>query len=309
QWLFRSNLPLDATPPVDLLDIRYVETEAEAKALGAKDFYQVTQLPSDEPYDWCWAVLTAKEDDVRFIVDRLRAETDMEHILSSSFGLILPGENVASGVLAKGESVALWVNRPWHPRVRVSASKGAFFGDFVFGEDNYLHLDDTVTRYVIGHDDDGEGRGTTWNSEVDMVNFLSNGAWEYRNELTGETLAGIRFEEYRTMVVDNGSDYYRIFLQYGRVWNGEDEAPDLLQMTKYYSDDSCWDAHAYIFSQENLGDYLISAIQLDGEQILTLRQANNGDGILNYILPQADSSQHEFTFHRYIGTIEAEGQS
>ena len=282
RWLFRSNLPLDAPSPIDLLDIRYVETDAEAVALGAEDFYKVQQLPSDEPYGWCWAVLTAKEDGVRFAVDRLRAETDMEQILSDSFGLILPGENVASGILKKGESVAVWVNRPWHPRVRVSASKGAFSGDYILGEDNWLHLDDTVVRYVIGHDCDGEGRGTNWSGEVDLANFLSNGAWEYKNELTGETLAGI--------------------------YTSADDAPDLLKMKKYFTDDSCWDEHSFIFSQDGLGDYLISAIQLDGEQILTLQQANNGDGILNYILPQADSSQHEFTFHRYIGTAASEGQ-
>ena len=308
RWLFRSNLPLDAPSPIDLLDIRYVETDAEAVELGAEYFYKVQQLPSDEPYGWCWAVLTAKEDGVRFAVDRLRAETDMEQILSDSFGLILPGENVASGILKKGESVAVWVNRPWHPRVRVSASKGAFSGDYIFGEDNWLHLDDSVVRYVIGHDCDGEGRGTNWSGEVDLVNFLSNGAWEYKNELTGETLAGIRFEEYRSMVVDNGSEYYRIFLEYDRIYTSADDAPDLLKMKKYFTDDSCWDEHSFIFSQDGLGDYLISAIQLDGEQILTLQQANNGDGILNYILPQADSSQHEFTFHRYIGTAASEGQ-
>ena len=307
-WMFQSCLPADAPPPVDLLEFRYVATQEEAAAMGAEDFIQVQQLPFDEPFGWCWAVLTAKEDGVRFIVDRLRAKTDLEQIFSDSYGLILPGESVASGVLNKSESIALWVNRPWHPRIRLSASKGPYCGGYVFGEDNWLHLDDSVVRYVTAHDYDGEGRGASWACEEDLVNFLRSGSWEYKNEESGETLAAVRFGEYRTMEVDNGSDCYKIFLSYSHIYTGEEEAPDLLQMSKYFGDDSCWDAYTFVFSQERLGDYLVSAVQLDGEQILTLRQANNGDGILNYIFPQTEQNQHVFLFHRYIGTVEVEGQ-
>lgn len=308
RWLFRSCLPADAPSPLDLLEIRYAATEMEAAALGAEEFYQVQQLPSDEPFGWCWAVLTAKQDGVRFVVERLRAETDKEQIFSDTYGLVLPGGNVTSGVLNRGESVAIWVNRPWHPRIRLIASKGTYYGDYVFGEDNWLHLEDTVIRYVIGHDWDGEGRGTSWSSEEDLVNFLNSGSWEYKNEESGETLAAVCFSEYRSMVVDNGEDCYKILLQYSRIYSEEDQAPDLLQMNKYFSDDSCWEPHSFIFSQERLGDYLVSAIQLDGEQILTLQQVNNGDGILNAILPQTEQNQHVFRFYRYAGTAAAEGQ-
>ena len=307
KWLYRSNLPADMPAPLDLLDIRFVGTEEEAKALGATDFVWVEQLPSDEPFGWCWAVLTAQEDGVRYVAERLRYDTDIEMILSQSFGLRIPDKNLTSGVLNKGESVALWTNRPWTPRIRLTASKGAYFGEYVFGEDNWLYLDDSVPRSVIGHDLAGEGKGCEPKSEVDLVSFLSDGAWEYKDEETGETLAGLLFLDYRTLEVENGSGFYQIYLQFDRIYAGPDEAPDLLKMEKYFEDDYCWDAHSWNFPYKQLGDYLVSAIQLDGEQILTLRQANNGEGILNSILPGADSNQHVFTFHRYIGTLSAEG--
>ena len=63
-----------------------------------------------------------------------------------------------------------------------------------------------------------------------------------------------------------------------------------------------------LFGGGGTGDYLVSAIQLDGEQILTLDQANNGEGILGYIFPGAGEFDHSFELYRYVGVAQEENQ-
>ncbi len=307
KWTYRSNLPADAVAPLDLLDIRFVDSQKEALVFGARDFIKVEQLPSDEPFGWCWAVLTAKEDGVRYVLDRLQDDGELDFRFSVDYGLYRPGENLGSGVLNKGESVAVWVNQPWYPTVRLMATKDAWFGEYLFGSDNWLHLDKDEPRYLIGHDLDGEHFGVTWRDETDLVNFLSDGAWLWLDADSGETLGAVRFCDYRTMEIDDGEQVYRFFLNYDRIYTEEDEAPDLLVTRKYDKNDYCWSFLPSWFG-DNTGDYLVSAIQLDGEQLLTLSQANNGEGALNWILPGAGANQHEFTLTRFRGTEVFEGQ-
>ena len=80
EWLYRSNWPADSEMPLTLLDIRYVDSKDEARALGASEFVVTEQLSSDDPTCWCWAVLTAAEDDVRYTVDRESLDSFMEEI-------------------------------------------------------------------------------------------------------------------------------------------------------------------------------------------------------------------------------------
>ena len=307
KWTYRSNLPADAVAPLDLLDIHFVETQKEAILLGTRSFVKVEQLPSDEPFGWCWAVLTAKEDGVRYVLDRIQDEDELDFRFSIDYGIVRPGENISSGVLDKGESTAVWVNLPWYPTVRLMATKDAWYGEYLFGSDNGLHLDREVPRYVIGHDLDGEHRGVTWRNEADLVSFLADGAWVWMDEDSGKTLGAVRFCDYRAMEVDDGEQVYRFFLNYDRIYSGEDEAPDLLVTRKYDKNDYCWTLLPSWFG-DNTGDYLVSAIQLDGEQLLTLTQANNGEGALNWVLPEAGANQHEFTLIRCTGTAVFEGQ-
>ena len=117
----------------------------------------------------------------------------------------------------------------------------------------------------------------------------------------------VRACDYRAMEVDDGEQVYRFFLNYDRIYSGEDEAPDLLVTRKYDKNDYCWTLLPSWFG-DNTGDYLVSAIQLDGEQLLTLTQANNGEGALNWVLPEAGANQHEFTLIRCTGTAVFEGQ-
>ena len=307
KWTYRSNLPADAVAPLELLEIRFVDTREEAAKLGVWDFVEVDQLPSDEPFGWCWAVLTAKEDGVRYVLDRVRDETELDFRFAVDYGLYRPGENLTSGVLDKGESVAVWVNQPWYPTIRLMATRDAWYGVFLFGSDNWLHLEQDVPRYLTGHDLDGEHRGATWRDEADLVNFLADGAWAWLDADSGETRAVVRFYDYRTMEVDDGEQIYRFFLNFDRIYSGDDEAPDLLITKKYNKDEYCWQLLPAWFG-DNTGDYLVSAVQLDGEQLLTLQQANNGEGALSWVLPGAGENDHEFTLIRYTGTASFEGQ-
>ena len=306
RWLYRSNLPADAAPPLPLLSIRFAESREEAQSLGAAEFVEVQPLPAEEPA-WCWAVITALEDGVRFSLDRAEPGTLAEEYLAEAAALQIPDQNLTSGLLGKGESLALWVNRAWHPRLRLMATLGNYYGEYWFGEENGLHLDKDLPTWLTGHDLDSEGRGCDFGSEADLVNFLADGPWAWLDPETGELLAAVRFFDYRTMLVETMDASYQIFLRFDRIYTGETEAPDLLQLTKYYEEDESWHTIPSWFGQ-GLGDYLVSAVQLDGEQLLTLTQANNGDGVLNYILPGAGEYQHEFELLRLRGTAVFEGQ-
>ena len=305
-WLFRSNLPADAPVPVPLLNIRFAETREEAEALGASQFVDVASLPSEEPA-WCWAVITALEDNIRLSVDRAFAETPEEEYLAEVADLQIPDINLCSGVLNRGQCFAVWVNQAWHPRIRLMATMGSFYGEYWFGEENWLHLDSDLDRWLIGHDLSAEGRGCEPRDEADLVNFLADGPWAWINPDTGKLLASVRFYDYRSMLVETMDGSFQLFLRYGRIYAGDQESPDLLQLEKYTEEDARWNAIPSWFGR-NLGDYLISAIQMDGEQILYLTQANNGDAVLNYILPGAGEYQREFCLIRYRGTAVLEGQ-
>ena len=305
-WLYRSNLPADAPAPLTLLSIRFADSREKARAIGAADFVDVQPLPSEEPA-WCWAVITALQDNVRLSLDRALAETAAEAYLAGAAGLQLPDRNLYSGVLKEGESLALWVNRAWHPRLRLMATLGNFYGEYWFGEENGLHLDEDLPSWLTGHDLAAEGRGCESADEAELVSFLADGPWAWLDEQSGRPLAAVRFYDYRSMLVQTLDMSYLIFLRYNRIYAGDSDAPDLLQLEKYTAGDECWNTVPSWFGQ-GLGDYLVSAVQLDGEQLLTLTQANNGDGILNYILPGAGENQHEFRLVRPRGTAVFEGQ-
>ena len=41
-----------------------------------------------EPFGWCWAVLTAKEDGVRYVLDRVRDETELDFRFAVDYGAL-----------------------------------------------------------------------------------------------------------------------------------------------------------------------------------------------------------------------------
>ena len=308
EWRYISNLPADEPAPMTLLNITFAETREEAEAALPVDIYETEFLDSEDPSGVCWAILTAEEDGVVYRFNRAEWDNDTEYFLATVYGFNLPNVNLTSGVLNKGESVAILVNNPWYPTLRVFATCGSFAGEYWFGESGALHIPAEAPAYVTGHDLAGEGVGAYPTNERELVYFLEDGMWALCDDETGEALAAVRFVDYRTMEIITENAVVPLVLDYDRYMAENDEAPDLLCITErgWADDDSVFEILPDWMSV-NLGDYAISMIQLDGEQLLTLNQANNGDGALSYIVPGGEG---KYTFHlvRFKGTELFENQ-
>ncbi len=317
-----SNLPADAPAPVELVTIDYYEREQQARRAGASELIDSAYDEDTEfPDSWYWAVITASEDGVRYIIDEISeeiAEKGVPYYLFGSDGTFIPGNNVASGVLDKGESIAVYVDLSWQPHLKLKVTKDNYYGAVVFGEQNWTNLRDEPEEtpradYVMGHDLEGEHRGVIWEEEEDLVNFLE-GSWVWYDKVTGGPGALVTFSDYRRMAImpfTAGGGYFELYLDYDHIYADSYDAPDLI-CTKPYNEDTEQQMKerslSRLFGTGGTGDYLVSAIQLDGEQILTLDQANNGEGILGYILPGAGENDHSFELYRYTGTMQEENQ-
>ncbi len=301
-WRYISNLPDDAPPPIDLLDIEFFDTKEEA----AKDHmileYFTEELgDADEPTGMCWCVITAKTDDVEYSFDYGGLAND-----ELSWDLFIPDHTLEYGILYEGESVAMYINRPWYPTLRISAVKnGIYYGEYWVGEDNGLHLDWSIPRYIVGHDLQGEGRGCEPLNEAQLVNFLQDGDWCVYDE-EGEITAVVSFRDYRSMYIWSYAGFFDVQLDYDRLDARANEAPDLLVMKRGWDDYADWDALPEYFG-DTLGDYQYYAVQMLGEQILILNQANNGDGALGYMLGTGEYG-YEFVLTRFKGTAWMEPQ-
>ena len=317
-----SNLPADAPAPVELVTIEYFEREQQVKRAGAEELIDSAYDEDTEfPDSWYWALITASEDGVRYVIDEISeglAEKGLPTYLFGSDGTFIPGNNVTSGVLDKGESIAVYVDLSWQPHLKLKVTKDNYYGAVVFGEQNWTNLRDEPEEfpradYVMGHDLEGEHRGVTWEEETDLVNFLS-GSWVWYDPVIGGPGALVTFDDYRKMTVmplTAGGGYFELFLDYDHIYTDKYDAPDLI-CTKPYNEDTEKQMKERtldrLFGGGGTGDYLVSAIQLDGEQILTLDQANNGEGILGYIFPGAGEFDHSFELYRYVGVAQEENQ-
>lgn len=301
KWTFISNLPDDIVPPIELLKIEYFETKEEAQA-GHQilEYFTEELTDADEPSGLCWCVLTAKTDDVYYSIDRGGLAND-----EISWDTFIPDHTIEYGILYEGESVAIYINRPWYPTLRISATKdGVYYGDFWVGEDNYLHLEDDVPRYIMGHDLDGEGRGAHPANEEALVNFLRDGNWCVYDDSTGEVVAVVSFVNYREMDISSAVGVFDVLLDYDRLDARPTQAPDLLVMERGVEDYASWDELPDYFG-DTLGDYLMFLTQLDGMQVLVLSQANNGDGALGLMFGLGEY-ETEFVLYRYQGTTTEE---
>ena len=320
QWQYVSNLPADAPAPLTLLDIRLCETKEEAAALGITDFVEIEARPSDEPYGWCWAVITARTEGVRCIVDRTDEAFDYDR-----YFLILPGENICSRVLRAGEGFALYVNQPWHPGVLLTATKDAYWGQYIFGEDNGLHLDNSVPRYVTGHDLQGEGRGCAPETEAQLARFLRDDTWAALDQTTGEFYATLQFTGEGELWLGTGETSYPFLVRYGDTDTGaqtgteEDaaadaeaaaawQAPDVLTLERSAAGDPDWSALPERFDGPACGSYCISATQLDCLQILYLTPLDAGGDALSALVPGLAGESGTLQFFRCRGAVQMEGQ-
>ena len=301
EWQYVSNLPVDWAEPQTLLTLRYFETLEDAQAL-----YDITDVagPADErnmePYGWGYAVFTAQADNVRYIVEMAEGYEDV------GYDVLVPGDHVASGVLQKGESAAVRTNQPWHTSMRLSAARGALYAEYVFGQDNWKHLLNEDERRLIGHDFAAEGRGCSPATETELSNFLTDGNWGLFDHRTGELIGAAQFYDYRYVTLFNMDEGCGAFISFDRYDARPTQAPDVLSLEYAVYNEYGWTLDGYA-DRTPLGDYQLYAVQMDGEQILTLTQVSEGDGILSRLFPAADEGG-SFTLHRFKGTAVLEGQ-
>ena len=225
---------------------------------------------------------------------------------NQGFDVLIPGDCVDSGVLRKGQSAAVRTNQPWYAEMRLSATCGALYADYVFGQDNWKHLLFEDERRLVGHDLAGEGRGCTPKTEEELACFLSDGSWALLDPSTGKPLAAAIFHDYRSVTFFDTEQGVGAVISFDRCDARPTEAPDMLSLACSDYDDRGWTLEGYA-NGDPLGDYQLFAVQLDGEQILTLTQISEDVGILSTLFPAADEGGM-FTLHRFKGTAIFEGQ-
>ncbi len=309
EWQYISNLRADA-PCLTLLTVDYFdEEEGVPDFLNVTEFVETPALPSDEP-SWKWAVLTAREDGVRYCVDRTDFSYDEADYFLVMYLDRYIGDNITSGVLDKGERVAVKVNTPWYPTIRVTATKDTLWGELWFGENGMLHIFDTAARsYVVGRDADAEGRGCDPDTENELMAFLRDGDWFYLDPETYEPLAVMRFPYGHSCDIEWSEGFYEFNVWYAYEDEHRGGAPDTIGFFRGYDDYTDWSVlPERLQTEDKLGSYTWQAFQLDGEQILYLTQLEVQPGPLSYLLPGATEDTIEFLFVRFNGTTLEEAQ-
>ncbi|MBP3217863.1 MAG: hypothetical protein J6M46_05775 [Lachnospiraceae bacterium] len=300
-WVYVSNLRANVPAPRTLVTIDFYEDEESAPQLKPEKKIQIERLPSDEPMGWYYAVISAQTDDVRIQLSRMVDQTTFEDIVMQE-GNYRPDRSLADFTLNQGECAVLNINMPWYPVIRISASCGSLYGDYLFGSDNWKHMEDAdgipLQRYITGHDLSAEGRGPYWRNEAELARFLE-GNWLCENEETGEILAVMTVRDYRMadiLIMDQNSE---ISFEYGHLLTADTSAPDMISVTSY-DQNTLNQLPQGIGEGDALGDYLIAAHQEDGFQVLEFLQANNGYGALGKLLG-LNEDEVLFSFYRYEG--------
>ena len=276
----------------------YLEIGVEEDDLNnAVKKLNITRRASDEDTPWYWARLTALEDGVNLVLDRTPENQNFIETLAGQDGFFMPDKILFSGILNRGESIGVRVSLPWHPEIRAYVTRNGAYGQYIFGEDNYLH------------DDPGDGKikkinlaGYEFSQGEDNLSGW-NGKWFYKDNLTGKHTAALALNtsEYGMANLETGTDNaYWFAFEPDRLYAEDWEPADLI---KFYAE-SDETIQALNGMSGNVGDYRAEIFKTDGEMILNLIQANNGDAVLDYFISSQKQWNTEFIFHQYTGAAE-----
>ena len=302
RWMYLSNLPTDAPSQATLLSMDfYQEWEKDQLAgMAPKDYIEIPPEMSPEDSPWYWVLLFALEDDTQITLEAADADSDIGQMLIWD-GIFLPGEEVYSTTLNRGESIAVHTNLPWNPSIHLSANSGDFYGEYWFGEDNWRHLmteeRPLPTTPVVGHDDVAEGHGPDPQNNIQFFRMME-GSWIYYDK-SGTPAAVLSYDfnpgQFYIWTFD---DSYDLWVNMMHINVPDSAVADGIRL-------SCYDTEILSrfptddYDPDELGDYYVEVEDKGRERILHLKQANNGDGILSELLPGADYKTVEFTFHQY----------
>ena len=342
RWTYISNLPAGRETSKTLLTIDLYGTLEEASQAAGDDaaFIEIKKLASDEE-PWQYAVITSLADDLHIVIDRMVTDgmIGWRSQVQWDWGISIPDTTLASASLEKGETAIININMPWNPRIRLSASAGEMYGEYWFGEDNYLYLHNgdgsEAQRYVTGKDEAAD-HGALHPVDAGGRRAMLQGSWVYYDPNTWEPAAVLYFDRYGDLSIvkpDPESIYWsidgagqsrkdvagapawisslRTYLDplyqvdglYTRdewIYASASDAPDVLRIVAV--DMELLDALPQGYGNEGIiGDYFVLAHQWEDAQVLTLRQANNGTGLLGEFLPGTDYNDVEFSFYRFRG--------
>ena len=342
QWKYFSNLSLKKTQPITLLDIDYYSSGEFARLQGCKDMYSTVEENAEEwqqqlqeafqnsqsqngsktnknngknavkepvPY---WAVITAREDNTRIALERAYLADDVSEELAKE-KYFIPGENLFTITLQKGEKIGIRVKLEEIPKYRIWSSSENYFGEYAFGSENSLkrtNEDGTPkSTYVVGYDLNGEHRGTEYVVKEDLLAFLK-GTWVYYDGMQGNYTAKLVFDDADKIHLSvTGLTYELECAKWNRIYADEGKAPDVITFKTADENTQELINQWYPAIRKKMGDYRIRAIQKDGLQMLYLTPENSGAGCLSYLLPGASEDTDEFVFYRFIGaTYHDEGE-
>lgn len=282
--------------PDAALNIDFDVPEDELR--GAVETLALARRDSDEDTPWYWTKLTSLEDGLHVRIERTPENVDTTEFLAMIYGDFVAGETVYDGTLNCGEYLALRASLPWHPEMRVTVGKNGAWGDYVFGEDNYMHLESedgvhpglTLATYPLESPD--------LYDEGSLPDALS-GTWLYHSPLTGRITALLTIDGQGGVTVtrDDEAEEFTMSVRADRLYAEEWGTPDLMCLSS--DDPRVIDEVGF---GGNVGDYCFELFRTDGEEVLRLIQANNGDGALSALLPDAaDGWRYDFVFTRSRG--------
>ncbi len=283
--------------PDELLAVGF---DAQDPIVGAVETLSLERRDNDEDTPWFWTKLCALEPGVRVRVERTPDEPDDVEQLAMIEGAFVAGETLCDRVLDRGEYIALRASLPWHPELRVSASKDGKWGAYVFGEDNWQHLETEGSAHpelkitaepMSGSMDYYFETGKGLDEEL-------RGTWLYRAQNGEGYQCFLTFgDEGEELYTGDGEYGCRLVWHLDRLYAEEYQKPDLLCL-------SVGDEYtaARLGVSGSAGDYLVELYHTDGEEILELTQANNGDGYLGGALLEPDArGTHRFVLTRSRG--------
>ncbi len=291
-----------------LLSLEIGVTEAQMEAASPLERVEIDLRTYSEPGPQYWVLATCEADNTLVKVERANKKSRLWDQANIE-GCFLPGETSYSGRLNKGDVIAVHTTLPWHTEVRIAAQNGDLFGHYDFGSENSLHLEDASgrmpTRYVEG----ALTPGVNYQSAEELKTFL-NGTWVYLDPDTAEPVALLRFDAEEGTVYASTNDRELIMtFDFDRLYAAPDAPPDLLTLAPHALTPEAFTFELFGVGQlsGSFGDYLISGVQTAGEELLYLRQANNGEAALTRLMPSRyrENMMREFTLHRWEGATAA----
>lgn len=293
-----TAVSLSRKDPAAVLGIDFDVPEESLE--GAAATLDPERRPGDEDAPRFWAKLRVLEDGVRVRLERSSERLNTTERMAASDGVFFPGETLYDGVLDRGDFLAVRVSLPWRPELRVSVSKDGGWGSYCFGEDNHLHLETeksvhpelTLAAYPAPAPD---GFG-----EDAMLQALA-GDWLYRSPVTDEVTGLLRVGADGAVTVTNrDGESFSLTAAPGRLYVPDWDAPDILTLSA--EDPAVTERIGF---GPSAGDYLPELFRTDGEELLRLTQTNNGDGALEFLLPDDGAPRRsDYVFTRSRGAAE-----